>query len=51
MAILVFEPRQAENLCLYETPNAEAIRIAARRLNIPADVVIGVSEVRREMFA
>ena len=37
--------------CLYEAPNAEAIRIAARRANIPADVVIEVSEVRPEMFA
>jgi len=37
--------------CLYEAPNAEAIRIAARRANVPADVVIEVSEVRPEMFA
>ena len=37
--------------CLYEAPNAEAIRIAARRANIPADVVIEVSEIRPEMFA
>ena len=37
--------------CLYEAPNAEAIRIAARRANIPADVVIEVSELRPEMFA
>jgi peroxiredoxin len=38
--------------CLYEAPNAEAIRIAARRLNIPADVVIEVGgELRPEMFA
>jgi hypothetical protein len=37
--------------CLYEAPNAEAIRIAARRANIPADVVIEVGEVRPEMFA
>ena len=28
--------------CLYEAPNAEAIREAARRLNIPADVIIEV---------
>ena len=37
--------------CLYEAPNAEAIRIAARRLNVPADVIIEVSELRPEMFA
>jgi hypothetical protein len=37
--------------CLYEAPNAEAIRDAARRLNIPADVIIEVdSEVRPEAF-
>jgi hypothetical protein len=37
--------------CLYEAPNAEAIRIAARRLDLPADVVIPVSEIRPEQFA
>ena len=37
--------------CLYEAPNAEAIRIAARKANLPADVVIEVSEIRPEMFA
>ena len=37
--------------CLYEAPNAEAIRDAARRLNIPADVIIEVdSEIRPEQF-
>jgi HEAT repeat protein len=37
--------------CLYEAPNAEAIRAAARRLNIPADVIVEVgSELRPEMF-
>ena len=37
--------------CLYEAPSAEAIREAARRLNIPADVIIEVdSEVRPEQF-
>jgi hypothetical protein len=37
--------------CLYEAPNAEAIRVAAHRLKIPADVIIPVSEVRPELFA
>ena len=38
--------------CLYEAPNAEAIHEAARRLNIPADVIIEVdSELRPEQFA
>jgi hypothetical protein len=36
--------------CLYEAPNAEAIREAAQRLNVPADVIIEVGEVRPEMF-
>jgi len=37
--------------CLYEAPSAEAIREAARRLNIPADVIIEVdSEVRPDAF-
>jgi hypothetical protein len=38
--------------CLYEAPNAEAIRDAARRLNIPADTIIELGgELRPEMFA
>jgi Protein of unknown function (DUF4242) len=36
--------------CLYEAPNAEAIRVAAQRANLPADVVVEVSEVRPEAF-
>ncbi len=36
--------------CLYEAPNAEAIRIAARRLDIPADVVIPMNEMRPDQF-
>ena len=36
--------------CLYEAPNAEAIREAAQRLNIPADEIIEVGELRPEMF-
>jgi hypothetical protein len=36
--------------CLYEAPNAEAIRIAARRANLPADAIIEVSEIRPELF-
>ena len=44
-------PDKRKTYCLYDAPNAEAIRIAARRANIPADVVIEVSEVRPEMFA
>jgi hypothetical protein len=41
-----------KSYCLYEAPNAEAIRVAAKRLNIPADTIIEVgSELRPEMFA
>lgn len=40
-----------KSYCLYEAPNAEAIREAARRLNIPADTIIELSgEVHPEMF-
>ncbi len=37
--------------CVYEAPNAEAIREAAKRLSIPADVITEVSDLRPEMFA
>jgi HEAT repeat protein len=37
--------------CLYEAPNADAIRAAAKRANIPADVIVEVSDLRPEMFA
>jgi len=37
--------------CLYEAPSAEAIREAARRLNIPADVIVEVGELRPELIA
>jgi len=36
--------------CLYEAASAEAIREAARRANIPADVITEVSELRPEAF-
>jgi hypothetical protein len=39
-----------KTFCLYEAPNAEAIRAAAGRLDIPADVIIPVSELRPENF-
>jgi hypothetical protein len=37
--------------CLYEAPSADAIRAAARRANLPADVIIEVSDLRPEMFS
>ena len=37
--------------CLYEAPNPEAIRAAARRNNVPADVIIEIGgEVGPTMF-
>lgn len=36
--------------CLYEAPNPELIREAARRNNLPADVIIAVSELRASAF-
>lgn len=41
-----------KSYCLYEAPSAEAIRVAARRLSIPADTIVEVGgELRPEMFA
>ena len=37
--------------CLYEAPNADAIREAASKANLPADVIVEVSELRPETFA
>ncbi|PDT01736.1 DUF4242 domain-containing protein [Rhizobium chutanense] len=38
--------------CLYEAPNTQAILAAARRNNVPADVIIEVSEeIGPNMFA
>jgi len=37
--------------CLYEAPNAEAIREAAKRADIPADRIIEVEEINPAMFA
>lgn len=37
--------------CLYEAPNVDAIREAARLNGLPADVVIEVSQIRPESFA
>ena len=39
-----------KTFCLYEAPNAAAIREAATKANVPADVIIEVDEVRPEMF-
>lgn len=37
--------------CLYEAPSMEAIRIAARRNDLPADAIIELDgEIRPELF-
>jgi hypothetical protein len=40
-----------KTFCLYEAPSIAAIREAARRANLPADVIIEVSELRPEAFS
>ena len=35
--------------CLYEAPNAEAIREAARRNHVPADAIIEVSHLQPDL--
>jgi hypothetical protein len=37
--------------CLYEAPDMESIRAAARRANLPADVIIEVTELNPAMIA
>jgi hypothetical protein len=37
--------------CLYEAPSAEPIREAARRLGLPADVVVEVEKISPEAYA
>jgi hypothetical protein len=37
--------------CLYEAPSVEAIRKAAKRAGLPADVITEVSEIGPAMFA
>lgn len=36
--------------CLYEAPDADAIREAAIKANLPADVIMEVTELRPEAF-
>ena len=37
--------------CLYEAPSPDAIRAAARRAGIPADVIVEVDRVTADTFA
>jgi hypothetical protein len=36
--------------CLYEAPSPDAIRAAARRANLPADVIVEVEQVSADTF-
>ena len=41
-----------KSYCLYEAPNPEAIRAAARRNNVPCDAIIEIAgEIGPNMFA
>ena len=44
-------PDKRKTYCLYEAPNADAIRAAARRANIPANTVIEVGELEAQFGA
>jgi hypothetical protein len=38
-----------QTYCLYEAPSAEAIRVAARTANLPADVIVEVDAATPEL--
>jgi len=40
-----------KSYCLYEAASADAIRLAAKLANLPADAVIEVSTLRPDAFA
>jgi len=40
-----------KSYCLYESPNPDAIRAAAVRAGVPADVVVEVSEINPELIS
>ena len=37
--------------CLYEATNADIIREAARKANLPADIIVEVTQVRPELLS
>jgi Nickel responsive protein SCO4226-like len=39
-----------QSYCLYEAPSPDAIRAAAQRAGLPADVVVEVTRVSADMF-
>jgi hypothetical protein len=42
---------QKKTYCLYESPGPEAIRAAAERAGVPADVIIEVTEINPELIS
>jgi len=36
--------------CLYEAPDAESVRVASQRANLPSDAISEVTDLRPEMF-
>ena len=49
--ISFLSPDKKKTYCLYEAPTADAIREAARRAGVPADVITMVDEIGPDMFA
>jgi hypothetical protein len=43
-------PDKRKTYCLYEAPDAESIRRAAKMANVPADVIVEVSDIGPDMF-
>ena len=39
-----------QTYCLYEAPSPDALRAAARRANLPADVIVEVNRVTADTF-
>ncbi len=39
-----------QSYCLYEAPSPDAIRAAAQRAGLPADVVVEVTRISADMF-
>ena len=37
--------------CLYEAPSPDALLVAAKRIGIPADVVVEVDRISADMYA
>ena len=48
---VAFSADKRKTYCLYEAPSAEAIRRAAERAGLPADVITEVEEISPAMFA